>query len=202
MLNVIENGRRIETPWHAVFPPRGTEKLTASAASPAISSNDQIREGKLPHPQTAKSAYEEVEHITEKRHKVSVVKEIMSDKVITLPADADLRLAWAEFKKHKIRHIPITNKEKRLEGIISDRDILKSWAVHGPATTFKINEVMTFRVLTGMPDTNIREIADAMTVHHIGAVPILSETKHVVGIVTRSDVLRAVVHQAPMDLWS
>ncbi len=207
MLNVIENGRRIETPWHAVFPPRATERTTPSAEQQPISNRDQTRESTLPHASVGKKTYQRVEHAAEERQKVSIAKEIMSAGVITLPGHTDLLFAWSEFQKHRIRHIPIVDGEKELLGIISDRDILKAWANMASEDrhtieSLTVREIMKVRVLTGTPTTNIREIADAMTVHRIGAIPLLDEKKHIIGIVTRSDILRTIVHQAPLDLWS
>ncbi len=207
MLNVIENGMRITTPWYSVFPPRSTEKLTPSASPQPISQNDQTRESTLPHPKIGQNTYQQVEHMTEKRHPVSVVKDIMSAPVISVSSNTPLSFAWSELQKHGIRHLPVLDGLNRLEGIITDRDILKAWAIvasenKGALKSLNVRQTMTIRVLTGAPETNIREIADAMTVRRIGAVPLLDENQHVVGIVTRSDILRAIVHQAPMDLWS
>ncbi len=207
MLNVIDNGARISTPWYAVFPPRSTEKLTQSPAPGALSQNDQVRESKLPHPKAGQQTYQQVEHITEERHKVVLVKEIMSDRVVCVPGETNLFAAWSEFKKHRIRHVPVVDELNRLKGIISDRDILNAWANMALANKSAIEaklvrEIMTARVLTGGLDTSIREIADAMTVRHIGAVPLVDEDQHVVGIITRSDILRTIAHQAPLDLWS
>ncbi|MFL0811621.1 MAG: CBS domain-containing protein [Agarilytica sp.] len=207
MLNVIDNGMRIETPWYAIFPPRATEKSTATAATPVISDRDQIRESNTPHAKPGQQAYQQVKHITEERHKVAVAKEIMSDTVATLSIGANLLTAWAELNKHGVRHMPVVDAANRLQGIISDRDVLKAWA--GMASTnrhvlesLSVTKIMTVRVLTGSLNTSIRDIADAMTLRHFGAVPLLNDEHHVVGIVTRSDILRAIVHQAPMDLWS
>ncbi len=207
MLNVIDNGARISTPWYAVFPPRSTEKLTQTPASGALSKHDQVRESRSPHPSAGQKAYQQVEHNSEERHKVVLVKEIMSASVVYVPGETNIFAAWSEFKKHGIRHMPVVDERNRLKGIISDRDILNAWA--NMALTNKsaieakqVSEIMTARVLTGGLDTSIREIADAMTVRRIGAVPLVDEDQHVVGIVTRSDILRTIAHQAPLDLWS
>lgn len=207
MLNVIENGMRIETPWYAIFPPRATEKLTPSAASRAISKDDQIRESRQTHPKAQDKTYQRIEHAEEERHKVSTAKEIMPHTVFTLPGNVDLLFAWQTLQKHRIRHIPIVDDTKTLQGIISDRDILKAWAnmaseAKRTIEALQVKNIMSTRVLTGTLDTNIRDLADAMTVRRIGAIPLLNKHQHVIGIVTRSDILRAIVHQAPIDLWS
>ncbi len=207
MLNVIENGMRIETPWYAIFPPRSTEKLTASAGTRAISKDDQIRESQQPHKNPEQKIYQQVENAAEERHKVSTAKEIMPSQVFTLREYDDLLFAWQTLQKHSIRHMPIVDEKNTLIGIISDRDILKAWAniASEPRRILdglQVQSIMTTRVLTGTLDTNIRDLADAMTIRRIGAIPLLNEKRQVIGIVTRSDILKTIVHQAPIDLWS
>ena len=57
-------------------------------------------------------------------------------------------------------------------------------------------------MLSAHPDTEIRLIARTMFEQKIGAMPILSEEDDsMVGILTRSDILRTVVNRAPFELW-
>jgi acetoin utilization protein AcuB len=37
--------------------------------------------------------------------------------------------------------------------------------------------------------------------YHIGAIPILNEQQKIEGIVTRGDLLRTLMNQAPLELW-
>ena len=52
-----------------------------------------------------------------------------------------------------------------------------------------------------VPETEIRLIADVLIKERIGAMPIVDEKEKLVGIVTRSDILRTVV-KAPLELWT
>lgn len=49
--------------------------------------------------------------------------------------------------------------------------------------------------------TDIRRIATAMLTHHINGVPVTGELGRLVGYVSRSDVLRAIVKDPPLSLW-
>ncbi len=45
--------------------------------------------------------------------------------------------------------------------------------------------------------------ARSRTVHErVGALPIVDDDRSVVGIVTTTDLLRAIVNEAPIDLWT
>lgn len=60
---------------------------------------------------------------------------------------------------------------------------------------------MTPKVITAGEQAEIRTIAEVMCIQATGAISIANEQVEVVGMVARSDILRTLVHQAPLDLW-
>lgn len=50
--------------------------------------------------------------------------------------------------------------------------------------------------------TEIREIAHVMLDEQINAIPILDSSRHQIGILTTSDILRAIAHRNPLELWT
>ena len=61
---------------------------------------------------------------------------------------------------------------------------------------------MTRVVLAAHPDIEIREVACTMFKERIGCMPLLDHDGEVVGIITKSDILRGVINNEPLDLWS
>jgi CBS domain-containing protein len=61
---------------------------------------------------------------------------------------------------------------------------------------------MVTQVLIATPDTPIRDIARTMVEERIGSLPILDLRDTLVGIITRSDILRALITHGPMRLWA
>ena len=55
-------------------------------------------------------------------------------------------------------------------------------------------------VLTAVETTDVRLIARLFVEYHIGAVPVLAGHE-IAGIITRSDVLRAVMLHYGLELW-
>jgi CBS domain-containing protein len=53
-------------------------------------------------------------------------------------------------------------------------------------------DIMRVDVITAKPDLSIREAAKLMIENGIGALPIVNESRHLVGIVTRRDIVRAI----------
>jgi CBS domain-containing protein len=65
----------------------------------------------------------------------------------------------------------------------------------------RVSEVMTTPVVSADPVTDIRRIANVMLTHDADGVPIVNDSAALVGFVSRSDVLRAVVAEPPLSLW-
>ncbi|MEO5864238.1 MAG: CBS domain-containing protein, partial [Nitrospiraceae bacterium] len=60
--------------------------------------------------------------------------------------------------------------------------------------------VISSRILSAAPTTEIREIAHVMLEERVSGIPILDNSGHPIGILTTSDILRAIVHRSPLDL--
>ncbi len=118
--------------------------------------------------------------------------QIMSFPVVTLTPDDTLEAAWDLLNKTRFRHIPILNKEGLLVGILSDRTLLH--ALHLRGGDVKIKEVMTTKVISATPDTPIHRIVQLLFIERIGAMPITDEAGRLVGLITRSDILRTLLH--------
>ncbi|MCI0428217.1 MAG: CBS domain-containing protein [Nitrospiraceae bacterium] len=70
----------------------------------------------------------------------------------------------------------------------------------GPFAEHKLAGVMSSRVSSATPTMEICEIAHVMLNEQVSAIPILDSSRHLVGILTTSDILRATVHRSPLDL--
>jgi acetoin utilization protein AcuB len=134
----------------------------------------------------------------------------MTSPVLSLEAEASVAQAWAFIRQRRFRHVPVLDHSQKLVGILSDRDLLCEAAglgtAHSPSKPVEdasrlIGEIMTTRVLTASPDTEIRQIARVLFDNHIGTMPIVDEGEYLIGLITRSDILRALIQHAPLDLW-
>lgn len=127
------------------------------------------------------------------------VGDIMSVSPVTITPSTSVHEAQALMQQRKIRHLPVL-KDGRLVGIISDRDIrlvlpspvtsLTVWELRYLLDKLTVGEVMTYFVMTTAPDCPVTEAVGRMLGHRIGALPVV-EDHQVVGIVTRTDILRA-----------
>jgi CBS domain-containing protein len=56
-------------------------------------------------------------------------------------------------------------------------------------------------VVSADPVTDIRRIARAMLEFALPGVPVMNETRALVGFVSRGDILRAVIADPPLSVW-
>jgi len=149
----------------------------------------------------AKHSYQQVEHFSEEKH-VVFAEEIMSSPVITLAPDSSVEQAFRLFHEHKFRHVPVTTSNQRLQGIISDRDVLRILGNvdENHQGKSKVSDVMITEVLTASRKTDIRYITRLFVENRIGSMPVMDERK-LVGMITRSDILNAILNHYELELW-
>ena len=214
VFSVYEQGLRINTPWETVFPQRGVHKTHASAATSSISPENIDKYSRHPNPPPQRKAsgglkfYQQLtEQQQQQRSKIYLAEQIMSSPVISLKADSNLDEAWQSFEQHRFHHLPVVNEQQQLQGVVSEKDILlaTSKLTHPLLTNYRylsVKDVMSQQVLTARPDTEVRQLAEVMSRLHIGCIPLLNGHGGLEGIVTSSDILRTIMHQAPLELWS
>lgn len=150
-------------------------------------------------------AYQALVHHDVERGPLYHAYQIMSREVITLQDDDAVASAWQIFLQHHIHEAPVLNAEKRLVGFVSERDLLTTINIENgkviDAMHHLVRDVMTTPVVAAEPVTDIRRIATVMLKHSVDGVPIVNANHELVGFVSRSDILQAVVADPPLSLW-
>ena len=138
-----------------------------------------------------------------------LVRDWMTENLVTLSPEASVAEALTLCRERRIRHIPIL-EEGRLVGIVSDRDLRDASPALGEperARTLqeiRVADVMTREVITVDPQDSIENAAQQMYELKIESLPVVTEgavadggpmvaEEKVLGIVTSSDVMRALV---------
>lgn len=131
-----------------------------------------------------------------------LVKERMTRNPITIRPDTPVTEAQAMMKREKIHHLPVLDKDEKLVGIVSEKDLL--YASPSPASTLsvyemtsllaklKVEKVMSKNVVTAAEDVPLEEAARIMADRGIGGLPILRGSA-LVGIITESDLFRVFI---------
>ncbi len=85
----------------------------------------------------------------------------------------------------------LVNEDGRLVGIVTERDYLRRVTLQGrDERTTPVREIMTSEVVYVGPDASIDECMAVMTERRIRHLPVLSEGREVLGIVSIGDVVK------------
>lgn len=148
-----------------------------------------------------------------------VAKDIMNECVTACVPETKLEDAVRTLAEQEISGMPVIDATERVVGIISENDLLLSDQLEPPrlktalfgiympresvmermaeARGLRVMDVMTKNVISFGPDTPVDEIAAAMVDKRINRVPILDEGRHLLGIVSRADIIRALAQSRP-----
>ncbi|MEL0271895.1 MAG: IMP dehydrogenase, partial [Flavobacteriaceae bacterium] len=127
--------------------------------------------------------------IEEQAAKVRKVKRAESGMIldpVTLPLTATVLDAKASMKEHGIGGIPIVNKEGKLAGIVTNRDLRFE-----KRNDRMITEVMTSENLVTAPaGITLAEAEDILQAHKIEKLPVVDEKQQLVGLITFRDITK------------
>ena len=131
-----------------------------------------------------------------------LVKNWMSKNVVAVDVNDSMQMAIYILQDNKIKQLPVLS-EGKLVGIVSDRDLKK--ASPSNATTLdmhellylisriKVSDLMIKNPITVPPDYTIEEAAQLLLEHKISGLPVLDTKAGLVGIITKSDIFRALI---------
>jgi acetoin utilization protein AcuB len=169
---------------------------------------DQERQDADPASRLAQQAYQQQTHRAPAPKLSLLAQDLMTSPVTWLPSDSTLLEAWTTMQHKGIHHLPVMSAHGILVGMVSNQELLpyvhelESVDSPGPSAEHTLTRVMNSRILSATPTTEIREVAHVMLDEQVNAIPILDSSRHLVGILTTSDILRAIVHRSPLELWT
>lgn len=127
-----------------------------------------------------------------------LVEDSMTREVATVSPEATAVEALALCRERRIRHLPVLDSDT-LVGIVSDRDLRSATPALGDTNRaaaleeIRARDVMSREVLTAFPDDPIEKAANVMRERKVGCLPVIGGGE-LVGIITSSDVMEALVH--------
>ena len=174
-LVVIGRSRLAETDLDRLFTPFGGGGH-ASAASMSLATDEPERVfeqllgqliAQIPQPPTA--------------------RDLMSSPVRTIRPDTTIEQAQRILFRYGHSGLSVVDKSDRLVGVISRRDL--DLAIHHGFHHAPVKGYMSRNLRTIQPDTLLPDIESLMVTYDVGRLPVL-EAGELIGIVTRTDVLR------------
>ena len=122
------------------------------------------------------------------------IKEIMTEDVIFVDKDVDLKYVLKLMKKHNITKIPVV-EDKKLIGVITDNIIaVKLGSIRNkgvPAARLHASSVIDKNIVTISPNTKVKEILKKVGEPGPTMLNVIEDEK-LVGVVTKADLLPLV----------
>ena len=116
----------------------------------------------------------------------------MSAPPIAITGDADFKTALGLMEKHRIRRLPVVDFDGVIAGIVVERDLLIA-ADRYLNSPVDVARIMTREVVTVRAATPVIDAATLMTERKIGGLPVVDTSGKLLGIITETDLLHALV---------
>lgn len=87
--------------------------------------------------------------------------------------------------------IPVVDENKKVVGMITDRDLAIRALADGKDCETKVGELMTASPACASVDDTVRDIEKLMSTHQVRRIPIVDAKGCCVGIVSQADLARA-----------
>jgi CBS domain-containing protein len=127
------------------------------------------------------------------REAAMTVKAILAAKggdVVTVEPTANLAAAAGMLAEHRIGALVIVGADRRVVGILSERDIVRALAEQGAAALDRpVSEAMTRKVVTCRESETVAGIMEQMTEGKFRHLPVVDQGR-LIGIVSIGDVVK------------
>lgn len=153
----------------------------------------------------AAAAYAKSLHPETQRESVRHAYQVMSRSVLALRVEDTVETAWHRLAARGVRQAPVLEPHRGVVGMVSERELLTVLDLVGKTPTGglerQVGEVMASPVICADPVTDVRRVARVLLETGLTALPIVDEAGRLAGILSRGDILRAVLSDPPLSLW-
>ena len=140
-----------------------------------------------------------------------LVRELMTSDPVTVTQDTPVKVALGLLSRHGITSMPVLGRRGRLRGVVSEADLIREMVPADPRAhevpiegqwqdrPHVVADVMTAHAVTVSPETDLARAVELITTTTVKSVPVVDHDDRVVGMLSRSDVVR-VLARADDDL--
>ncbi len=119
--------------------------------------------------------------------------------VITNTADATIAETARTLERERIGAIIVTGSGGAVEGILSERDIVRGVSKHGAGCLdLRVGDLMTRSVFTCTPAHTVEDVMREMTSRRIRHIPVL-EGETLAGMISIGDVVKTRLDEVEME---
>lgn len=122
------------------------------------------------------------------------VKDYMNAQPLTFRPDMEVMAAINQLVKHGLSGAPVVDADGRLVGMLSEKDCMQVGLIAAQDTCVAgpVSQLMSTQLTTVTPDTNLTQMATMFIGRSFRRYPVVDGNGKLVGLISRSDVLRAI----------
>lgn len=163
------------------------------------------------HAQGAVSAYLGTEQgPKEQRRQIYVVRDVMTRGAVTIRPNVSVEQAWQVLAREKVAQAPVLDGQDRVVGLLLRADMAPLALLPEPGALREaiamakrpVVDLMLSPVTAVSEDTDLRRVAHVLMETGLPGLPVTDDAGHLSGFISRTDILRAVASDPPLDLWS
>lgn len=130
---------------------------------------------------------------------VHTLLEDKPDRIITTTETTTIDQVMDLLIDNKIGCLPVVSSDGTLVGIVSDKDIFKTiHKTRGDYHSLQVSELMTTKLVVGVPDDDVSYAAGLMSKNWIRHLPIMDGEK-IVGMISMRDILKSQMQNAEIE---
>jgi CBS domain-containing protein len=122
--------------------------------------------------------------------KVSDILASKGSEVFTIFPNQTIKEAVHLMETHNVGGLVVINRESEIQGIITERDLIRYFARNDPTFSAPVELIMTKKVIIGVLQDDIDAVAHTMTEKRFRHLPIVEDGK-LIGILSIGDVVKA-----------
>ena len=115
------------------------------------------------------------------------LRAVMSNPVIRIHPDESVAVAARTLNRYNIGALPVCGLDDRLQGVLTDRDLVVRCLASGKQGGTLVADLMTKQVITVTPETEVAEAAAIMGRNQIRRLPVV-EGRTVCGMLSLGDI--------------
>lgn len=119
-----------------------------------------------------------------------IIKEIMNSAPYLLYEEDTVLSASKFMKDEKIRNLPVIDKQKKLVGLITLREIINT--VFSNPDKILVKDAMIKQVTSVKPESTLIEAIEIMLISKYGCLPVIDDEKKLIGIITEAELLKTL----------
>nr|WP_067287488.1 CBS domain-containing protein [Marinobacterium profundum] len=221
-LVIYDQGYRIQTPVRALFKPGGVDSIEPIKASHATAEGEQqldtdaerfrlqysaqrnnSRTPTRPAQQPAQRAYAASEEAGENTAAKRTAPQLLATQIMTSPVhhispETSVAEAYEQMRRLQIEHLVIVSAEQRPLAMLSRHDLHQA----ALRPTSPVAAIHGRHLLAASAQTDVSHLAASFVEFDLGAMPIVDAEDRLVGIVTRTDLLRLLITDAHIEGWA